>query len=54
MLLEDYDNNIITLPSQPTKVIIKLNDKIRCYDNFGIFPPPLVCPENVYNLWMPF
>ena len=32
MLLADYDNDIITLPSQPTKVIIKLNDKIRCYD----------------------
>jgi hypothetical protein len=32
MLLADYDNEIITLPSQPPKVIIKLNDKIRCYD----------------------
>jgi hypothetical protein len=32
MLLADYDNGIITLPTQPTKVIIKLNDKIRCYD----------------------
>ena len=35
MLLADYDNEIITLPrspSQSTKVIIKLNDKIRCYD----------------------
>ena len=32
MLLADYDNEIITLPSQPVKVIIKLNDKIRCYD----------------------
>jgi hypothetical protein len=32
MLLVDYDNEIITLPSQPTKIIIKLNDKIRCYD----------------------
>jgi sorbitol-specific phosphotransferase system component IIBC len=32
MLLADYDNEIITLPSQPTKVIVKLNDKIRCYD----------------------
>jgi hypothetical protein len=32
MLLADYDNEIITLPSQPTNVIIKLNDKIRCYD----------------------
>jgi hypothetical protein len=32
MLLADYDNEIITLPSQSTKVIVKLNDKIRCYD----------------------
>jgi hypothetical protein len=32
MLLADYDNEIITLPSQPINVIIKLNDKIRCYD----------------------
>ena len=32
MLLADYDNEIITLPSQPEKVIIKLNDKIKCYD----------------------
>ena len=32
MLLADYENEIITLPSQPTKVIIKVNDKIRCYD----------------------
>jgi hypothetical protein len=31
-MMGDYDNEIITLPSQPTKVIIKLNDKIKCYD----------------------
>ena len=31
-LLAYYDNNIITLPSQPT-YIIKLHDKIKCYDN---------------------
>jgi hypothetical protein len=34
VLLADYDNKIITLPSQPTKVIIKLNDKIKCYDKY--------------------
>ena len=28
----DYSNNVITLPSQPTKIIIKVNDKIKCYD----------------------
>jgi hypothetical protein len=32
MLLADYDNSIVTLPSQPTKIIIKQNDKIKCYD----------------------
>jgi hypothetical protein len=31
-LVADYSNNVITLPSQPTKVIIKVNDKIKCYD----------------------
>jgi hypothetical protein len=31
MLLADYDNHIITLPSQPN-YIIKQNDKIKCYD----------------------
>ena len=31
MLLSDYDNHIITLPSQPN-YIIKQNDKIKCYD----------------------
>ena len=30
------------------------NDKIRCYDNFDIYPYPLVCPETTYNLWLPF
>jgi hypothetical protein len=28
----DYNNNVITLPSQPTKVVIKVDDKIKCYD----------------------
>jgi hypothetical protein len=28
----DYSNNVITLPSQPTKVVIKVNDTIKCYD----------------------
>jgi hypothetical protein len=31
MLLADYNNHIITLPSQPI-YIIKHNDKIKCYD----------------------
>jgi hypothetical protein len=31
-LVADYSNNVITLPSQPTKVVVMVNDKIKCYD----------------------
>jgi hypothetical protein len=31
-LVADYNNYIITLPLQPTKVVIKVDDKIKCYD----------------------
>ena len=31
-LVSDYIDSVITLSSQPTKVIIKMNDKIKCYD----------------------
>ena len=33
-----------------------LNDysEIRRYDDVGLFPPPLSCPANIYNLWKPF
>ena len=31
-LVADYIDYVITLSSQPTKVIIKVNDKIKCYD----------------------
>jgi hypothetical protein len=34
MLLADYNNKIITLPSQPN-YIIKINDKIRCNDKYN-------------------
>ena len=31
-LVADYIEGVITLSSQPTKVVIKVNDKIKCYD----------------------
>jgi hypothetical protein len=31
-LVADYNSNVITLSSQPTKVVIKVDDKIKCYD----------------------
>ena len=33
LLLGTYNNTIITLPSQPTKVVIKVGDKLKCYDS---------------------
>jgi hypothetical protein len=33
MILADYDNKVISLPSQPTKVVIKVNDNIKSYDD---------------------
>lgn len=30
------------------------NNKIRKYESMGIYPPPLQCPDNVFNLWIPF
>ena len=32
MLLANYNNNIITLSGIPTNIIIKINDKIKCFD----------------------
>ncbi len=31
-LVADYNSCVITLPFQPTKVVIKVDDKIKCYD----------------------
>jgi len=41
----------------PNKFILKwINDNplIRKYDEVEIYPPPLVCPSNKFNLWRPF
>ena len=27
---------------------------MRCYDDAEVYPPPLVCPPNKFNLWRPF
>ena len=33
MMLSDYNKEIITLPYIPDKVVIKIKDKIKCYDS---------------------
>ena len=29
-------------------------DTIRQYTHMGVYPPPLKCPETVFNIWRPF
>jgi hypothetical protein len=33
---------------------IEGNKKIRKYEDINIYPPPLQCPSNIFNLWVPF
>ena len=44
--------NVITKPFIPEWT--EMNPTIRSKDDMDIFPPPLICPENVYNTWKPF
>lgn len=30
------------------------DDQKRMYDGINVYPPPLRCPDNIYNLWEPF
>ena len=30
------------------------DEKIRKYETIAVYPPPLKCPTNVFNLWKPF
>lgn len=32
----------------------EMNPTIRSKDDMDIFPPPLICPNNIYNTWKPF
>lgn len=30
------------------------DETIRNYDDMDTYPPPIICPNNIYNLWSPF
>ena len=30
------------------------NENIKCYEDMNMYPEPLICPSNTYNLWLPF
>ena len=31
-----------------------IDEEIRTYDDMNLYPPPLTCPKNIFNLWTPF
>ncbi len=48
----DYSVN----PHESKQFILRwfLDENKRKYEDVGVFPPPIICPANIYNLWKPF
>jgi hypothetical protein len=43
------------IPSRKACIKTWISDKrMRKYEDMKIVPPPLTCPENIFNLWTPF
>lgn len=46
-----------TVKGQTEKIAYVMNwlkePTMRCYDTIQCIPPPLVCPDNIFNLWIP-
>lgn len=53
---EDFDKKGKSRGVKPFPFVDKwMNDEtMRKYDDMGVYPPPLVCPKNMFNLWKPF
>jgi hypothetical protein len=59
-LIVAYENECYTknLDSGKEKKIKYIHEwledpNMRCYEEAGVYPPPLRCPDNVFNLWKP-
>ena len=46
--------NLQGVPQIFIKKWLSYNDKIRSFDDMGIYPNMSKCPTNMYNLWRPF
>ena len=55
---EAYEHITINDENKKKKIFIDLwisgNDNIKHYDDLDIFPYPLKCPDNIFNMWTPF
>jgi hypothetical protein len=48
----DYSTNP---PSKHEFISKWLSDEyVLRYNNVGVYPPPLICPKDIFNLWKPF
>ena len=51
---EYYEKEIKGKTKRVYYIYVWTTDKnIRCYDDADVYPPPLVCPPNKFNLWRP-
>lgn len=51
---QEYNENT---GSPQTKSYIEkwlIDPDMKCFDDIGIYPPPLKCPKNIFNAWTPF
>jgi hypothetical protein len=56
-LVVAYENECYTkIVNDKSKKVKYINEwledpEMRCYEDAGVFPPPLLCPDRVFNLW---
>jgi len=61
-IIDSYEHDYFKIVNKKTGESTKtpcvkhwlLDSSMRHYEDVGIFPPPLSCPTNIYNLWTPF
>ena len=57
-LIEAEEHQSCMMPNDKVEIFINKwmikNDNIRLYDDMDVYPHPLVCPPNIYNLFKPF
>ena len=55
--VKDLQHSMLHLPPVGKRTFFQAwtsDPNIRLYDDVGLFPPPLTCPSNIFNMWTGF
>jgi len=52
--VKDYTEDVPKIKLKPFINMWLKYPQMRCYDDVGVYPHPLVCPERILNIWKPF